>query len=57
MFTGGIESFRNHAGSFVPTRFVPRLRHFVPTFDQLVPNPLVDSYPTNYNTLPQPSVA
>ena len=31
-------------------RFVPRLRRFVPTFDQFVPNPLDDSYPTNYDT-------
>ena len=45
----GIQSFRTH-GSFVPRRFVPRLRRFVPTFDQFVPNPLVDSYPTNYDT-------
>ena len=43
------QSFCTH-GSFVPRRFVPRLRHFVPTFDQFVPNPLVDLYPTNYET-------
>ena len=43
------QSFRTH-GSFVPRRFVPRLRRFVPTFDQFLPNPLVDSYPTNYDT-------
>ena len=41
----GIQSFRTH-GSLVPRRFVPRLRLFVPTFDQFVPNPLDDSYPT-----------
>ena len=38
----GIQSFRTR-GSFVPRRFVL-------TFDQFVPNPLVDSYPTNYDT-------
>ena len=45
----GIRSFRTH-GRFVPRRFVPRLGRFVPTFDRFVPNPLVDSYPTNYDT-------
>ena len=45
----GIHSFRAR-GSFVPRRFVPGLRRLVRTFDQFVPNPLVDSYPTNYDT-------
>ena len=36
-------SFRTHG------RFVPRLRRFVPTFGRFVPNPLVDSYPRNYD--------
>ena len=45
----GYQSFRIH-GSFVPRPFVPRLRRFVATFDQFVPNPLDDSYPTNYDT-------
>ena len=45
----GIQSFRTH-GRFVPRRFVPRLRCFVPTFGRFVPNPLVDSYPRNYDT-------
>ena len=45
----GIQSFRTR-GPFVPRRFVPRLRRFVATFDQFVPNPLDDSYPTNYDT-------
>ena len=40
----GYQSFRTHGS------FVPRFRHFVPTFDQFVPNPLDDSYPTNYDT-------
>ena len=40
----GIQSFRIH-GRFVPRRFVPRLRCFVPTFGRFVPNPLVDSVP------------
>ena len=44
----GYQSFRTH-WSFVPRRFVPRLRHFVPSFDQFLPNPLDDSYPTNYD--------
>ena len=48
----GYQSFRIH-GSFVPRRFVPRIRRFVATFDQFVPNPLDDSYPTNYLTLEQ----
>ena len=43
-------SLRNISGSSAPRRFVPRLRRFVSTFDQFVPNPLVDSYPTNYDT-------
>ena len=38
----GIQSFRTHGS------FVPRLRRFVLTFDQFVPSPLNDSYPTNY---------
>ena len=38
----GMQSFRTH-GCFVPERFIPRLRHFVP-------NPLDDSYPTNYDS-------
>ena len=38
-----------HGTPYLRTRsFVPR--RFVPTFDQFVPNPLVDSYPTNYDT-------
>ena len=45
----GIQSFRTH-GSFVPRRFILSLRHFVAAFDQFVPNPLDDSYPTNYDT-------
>ena len=49
MVIWGIQSFRTH-GSFVPRRFVPRLRSFVATFDQFVPNPMDVSYPTNYDT-------
>ena len=45
----GIQSFRTH-GRFAPRRFVPRLRRFVPTLGRFVPNPLVDSYPRNYDT-------
>ena len=41
-FSYGIRSFRLHR-HFVPKRFAP-------TFDQLIPNPLVDSCPTNYDT-------
>ena len=45
----GIQSFRTH-GSFVPRRFVPRLKRFVPIFGWLVPNSLVYSYPPTCTT-------
>ena len=47
--SGECQSFRT-LGSFAPRQFVPRLRRFVPTFDQFVPNPLADLSPTNYDT-------
>ena len=52
----GYQSFRAHE-YFILRLFVPRLRRFVPTFDQFVPNPLVDLYPTNYDTKCTRSVA